>query len=93
MEVLMKLRKSNLKKEVLDILKYLINLSINNTQDKEDDFWINENGSSRRYIFKAFQHGEVQVFFKDVLILTYNQNCHISIPTNTHADSLNFLLA
>lgn len=87
--------KSNLKlkAKALDMINYLRNLSITNMQNEEDDLWVREDGSHRRYVFKASQHGEVNVFFKDILVLTYNQDCSVLASIDTRVDDLNFLVA
>lgn len=85
--------KIKLKATALDMINYLRNLSISNVQNEEDDLWLSENGSNRRYVFKASQLGEVNVFFKDRLILTHNQDCSVLTSIDTHVDDLKLLSA
>ncbi len=86
------MKKLKLKANVLDMINYLLNLSITCGRNEEDDLWIVENSSQRRFIFKASHFGQVNVFFKDTLILTYNKDCSVSTHT-VQTDSLNFLLS
>ncbi len=95
MEIIMSENQSDLKLKaaVLDMINHLLNLIITSKQNVEDDLWINENGSHRRFVFKAFQNGDVEIFFQDVLIATHNKNSSVLTCNDTAIDAVNFLLA
>lgn len=82
-----------LKQQALNMVRYLVNLSATSKQIQIDELWITEFGSQRRYVFQASPVGVVDVFFRDILILTVKQDRSLLVAPDSLPDALNMLIA
>lgn len=84
---------SILKAEVLNAINYFSNLSISDNRIVVGDYWVCEDGSQRRYDFKAYNTGEVEISFRDLLIIKTNSDCSLlTTKVSENDQSLLFLI-